>query len=80
MTAIIMQNKATEIKELVEQGLHIFGKVMNMCEQMCEEDDMGERGGYGMREYGSPYGDRMNMREGYGERRGVRGTGRYSSY
>lgn len=87
MTAIIMRNKAREMKNLVEDGLHIFGKVMNMCSQMCEEDEMGERGGYyGNRDMDYPYGDRMGMREPmmpepwYGDRRGVRGTGRYSMY
>lgn len=93
MTVVMMRDKASQMKELVEQGLHIFGKVMNMCEQMCDESEMGERGGYGMREMDYPYGDRMGMREDYpmgekhypmypymGERRGVRGTGRYSRY
>lgn len=87
MTAIIMRNKAQELKGMIEQGLHIFGKCMNIAEQMCEEDEMGERGGYyGNRDMDYPYGDRMGMREPmmhdpwYGERRGVRGTGRYSMY
>lgn len=100
MTVVMMRDKASQMKELVEQGLHIFGKVMNMCEQMCDESEMGERGGrygsYGQRDMDYPYGDRYGMREdypmgekhypmspmwdGYGERRGVRGTGRYSRY
>lgn len=87
-TVVMMQNKAREMKNLVEEGLHAFGKVMAMCQDMCEESEMGERGGYyGHRDMDYPYGDRMGMRDNsemppydYGERRGVRGTGRYSRY
>lgn len=93
MTAIIMRNKAAELKGMIEQGLHIFGKCMNIAEQMCE-GEMGERGSYGMRGMDYPYGDRYGMHEGYyppqypmgerweayGDRRGVPGTGRYSRY
>ncbi len=75
---------------MIEQGLHIFGKCMNIAEQMCD-GEMGMRDDYGMR---GGYGDRMGMREdGYyppmypmgdpymGERRGRSGrTGRYVSY
>lgn len=90
-TVVMMRNKAKEMKSLVEEGLHAFGKVMTMCQDMCEESEMGERGGYyGHRDYDYPYGDRMGMREHMpqypmydpymGERQGVRGTGRYSMY
>ncbi len=82
----MMQNKAREMKNLVEEGLHAFGKVMALCQDMCEESEMGERGGYGNR-YGErgDMGERMGMRDypdpyEMGERRGVRGTGRYSRY
>lgn len=85
MTAIIMRDKARQMKSLVEEGLNIFGKVMTMCNDMCE-GEMGERGGYyGNRDMDYQYGDRMGMRD-YpqypmmGERQGVRGTGRYSMY
>lgn len=73
MTAIIMREKSHELKEML-------GKALDIAEQMCE-GEMGERGGYGSR-----YGD-MGMRDyppvdpyEYGERRGMRGTGRYSRY
>lgn len=89
----IPRAKTEELKGMVEEGLHIFGKVMSLCTQMCEE-------GYGERNMDYPYGDRMDMREdydrmgerhypmspygerweAYGDRRGVRGTGRYSMY
>lgn len=82
MTAIIMREKTHELKEML-------GKALDIAEQMCE-GEMGERGGYGNR-YGerSDMGERgggMGMRDypdypmDYGERRGVRGTGRYSRY
>ena len=89
MTAIIMRDKAQELKGMIEEGLHIFGKCMNIAEQMCE-GEMGERGGYyGHRDMDYPYPDRMGMRDypqypmhdSYmGERQGVRGTGRYGMY
>lgn len=83
MTAIIpiQRNKVEELKTLMKEGMHLV-------EEMCEDAQMGER--YGMRD-AEPYGDRMGMRdmpmypygdrwEAYGDRRGVRGTGRYSRY
>lgn len=84
MTAIIpiQRNKVEELKHLMKEGMHLI-------EEMGEESQMGER--YGMRDMDYPYGDRMGMRdmpmspygdrwEAYGDRRGVRGTGRYSRY
>lgn len=85
MTAIIRvpKQKTEELKSMIEEGLHVFGKVMNLCEQMCEESEMGERmgmrGGYGMREEGYPEAPYAES-EAYGDRRGMRGTGRYSRY
>lgn len=86
MTAIIMRDKAQELKGMIEHGLHIFGKCMNIAEQMCE-GDFNERVG------GGYYGDKMeyppmppvppqyHMPEyWYGDRRGVPGTGRYSMF
>lgn len=77
MTAIIFKEKSHELKELLHRA-------MGIAEQMCESE-MGERSGYGMRDgYGErdyppeyPMGERW---EAYGDRRGVRGTGRYSRY
>lgn len=95
MTTIIRvpRAKQEELKGLISEGLHIFGRAMTLTEQMCEEgfgernmdypyaDRIGMREDYdhmGMRDYPmSPYGDRW---EAYGDRRGVRGTGRYSRY
>lgn len=86
----VPKQKTEELKGMVEQGLHIFGKVMNLCETMCD-GEMGERY-YGHREMDYPYGDRMEMRnyppqypygdrwQAYGDRQGVPGTGRYSMY
>lgn len=67
------KTKAAELKEMVEDGLHILGRAMTIAEQMCEEGEYGDR-------YGDRYPD-MGEREPYmGERRGVRGTGRYSRF
>lgn len=48
-------------------------------EEMNHRDNMGMRGGYGMRD---GYGMRGGIYQGggYGNRRGVKGTGRYSRY
>lgn len=95
MTMIIKvpKHKTQELKEMISEGLHVFGRAMSLAEQMCEE-------GFGERNYDYPYGDRIGMREdydmmgernypmspygerweAYGDRRGVRGTGRYSRY
>ena len=75
MTTIIMREKSHELKEILSRALDVV-------EQMCD-GEMGERGGYGSRYY-----DRdMGMRDypemppyDMGERRGMRGTGRYSRY
>ena len=75
MTMIIMREKSHELKEMLTRALEVV-------EQMCE-GEMGERGGYGSRYYDR---DReMGMRDEMppyemGERRGMRGTGRYSRY
>lgn len=89
MTIVMMRDKAHQMKGLVEEGLNIFGKVMTMCNDMCEESQMGERGGYyGHRDMDYPYPD-MGMRghmpqypyDPYmGMRQGVPGTGRYGMY
>lgn len=95
----VPKDKTMELKGMISEGLHIFGRAMSLAEEMCEGAEMGERGGYyGNRDMDYPYGDRMGMREDYmgerhypqypimgerdymGERRGVRGTGRYSRY
>lgn len=80
MTTIIMREKSHELKEILTRALDVV-------EQMCE-GEMGERGGYGNRYYDRDMvGERMGMRDyqemppyEMGERRGVKGTGRYSRY
>lgn len=70
---IIMREKSHELKEMLTRALEVV-------EQMCE-GEMGERGGYGSRYYDREMGmrDEMPPYE-MGERRGMRGTGRYSRY
>lgn len=75
MTMIIMREKSHELKE-------ILGRAMELVAQMCDDsNEMGERGGYGSRYYDREMGmrDEMPPYE-MGERRGMRGTGRYSRY
>ena len=115
----VSRQKTEELKGMISEGLNIFGRAMSLAEQMCEDSEMGERGGgydnrggYGQRDMDDPYrermdgmgermgmrmdgmGERMGMREEsmgermgmpqspyeYSERRGVRGTGRYSRF
>lgn len=99
----ITEDKAMDLKEKAKKILK-YGKEMYECiEELAEESQMGERGGYGR--YGNRggygggsssggysgggYGNRYGNREyeddwddgdDFGERRGVRGTGRYSRY
>lgn len=58
------KSQVSELKTLVEDGLHIFGKVMGIAERMCEGTAFGER--YGDR-YGAPmpYGHDPYMAERY---------------
>lgn len=97
----VPRQKTEELKGMIKEGLHIFGRAMSLAEDMCADSEMGERNGFGMRDMDYPYGDRYGMREGddhmgernyppmapygerweaYGDRRGVKGTGRYSMY
>lgn len=65
----VPKQDVSELKGMIEEGLHIFGRAMSVAERMCEQGMMGERnyGAYGDR---GGYGDRMGMREDYpmGER------------
>lgn len=84
----ITESKVEKMSDYAEKMLKYGGKLMQCIEELSEGegmgrrdrereydddddryDEMGERGGYS----GSGRG-------GYGERRGVRGTGRYSRY
>ena len=82
----ITENKMSDLYEYAEKMLKYGGKMMSCLEDL-KEGKMGHRGygnrydndGYGERDWeeddeDSGYGNRM------GERRGVRGTGRYSRY
>lgn len=86
----ISESKKEKLSEHIEKALHEMGKAMACVEQfgsMGERDgsygnrydDMGMRGDYGGR---GNYGSRMGYRDDeddemmWGERRGVRGSGR----
>lgn len=49
------KDKASELKQMINEGLHVFGRAMSIAEQMCSGADYGDR--YGDRYDG--YGDRM---------------------
>lgn len=83
----ISEDKIGTLAENIEKGLRYMGKAMQCIDELQNEGGYGERTsygmrhGYGMREDDYPmYEEEMGMRGGYGERRGVRGTGRYSMY
>lgn len=94
---MIIEESVMDIKEHASKALKHMGKLMECVEDLCEESQMGERGGYGRYGnrggygggnsgggYGNRYGNRededWNDDDDFGERRGVRGTGRYSRY
>lgn len=82
----ITETKMSDLYESAEKMLKYGGKMMHCLEELKEKSSMGHRGGsmgyrYGERE--GYYGERdWEDDEEYsmGERRGVRGTGRYSRY
>ena len=87
----ITENKVSDLYEYAEKMLKDGGKMMQCLEDMKESSSMGHRGygnRYGERGYSERWeeDDDMGERDGYGnrydmgERRGVRGTGRYSRY
>ena len=87
----IEEESAMEMKEHAKKALKHMGKLMECVEELCEESQMGERGGYGNRGggsggYGNRYGNRMGYRDeewededdDFGERRGRSSrTGRF---
>lgn len=81
----ITEHKLEEMSECVEKMLRYGGKLMSCIDEMQRGGGrMGEREPMDYR-MGSRMGyrddeDEMGERGGYGERRGVRGTGRYSRY
>lgn len=86
----ISESKKEKLSEHIEKALHEMGKAMALCEQFGSMSERyGERGGQGDGSMGNRYGERGGYRErmGYrddeewddedfGERRGVRGSGR----
>lgn len=83
----ITEDKAEHLVENFEKGFRYLGKAMQCIDELKQkgsfgerddwdddDDEFGMRGGYG-------YGQRSyGMRDAYGMRRGVRGTGPYSRY
>lgn len=62
----IEEDSAMELKEHAKKALKHMGKLMECVEELCEESQMGERGGYGNRGGGSGgYGNRYGNRGGY---------------
>ena len=59
----IEEDSAMELKEHAKKALKHMGKLMECVEELCEESQMGERGGYGNR--GGGYGNRYGNRGGY---------------
>ena len=66
----ISESKVEKMSDYAEKMVRYGGKLMQCLEELSSGESMGERGGYGG---GSGRGS-------YGNRRGVRGTGRYSRY
>ena len=70
----IEEDSAMELKEHAKKALKHMGKLMECVEELCEESQMGERGGYGNRG-GGRYGNRGGSSGGgggYGNRMGYR--------
>ena len=87
----ISENKVEKMSDYAEKMLRYGGKLMQCLAELSEgesmgqreydeddydDDEMGERGGYGR----GGYGNRGGYPGGMNQRRGVRGTGRYSRY
>ena len=64
----ISRQKAEDLKGMINEGLHIFGRAMSLAEDMCRESEIDERrGNYRNDEYLYPVDERnyrhMDMRE-----------------
>lgn len=71
----IEEDSAMELKEHAKKALKHMGKLMECVEELCEESQMGERGGYGNRgggRYGNRGGYSGGSGGGYGNRMGSR--------
>ncbi len=74
----ITESKVEKMSDYAEKMLKYGGKLMQCIEELSEGESMGRRERY-YDDDDERY-DEMGDRGGYGERRGVRGTGRYSRY
>lgn len=63
---MVIEESVMDIKEHAGKALKHMGKLMECVEELCEESQMGERGGYGNRGGGGGYGNRYGNRGGYG--------------
>lgn len=83
----IDESKKGMLSDYTEKILRYAGKIMQCVEDIEGGEGYGERSGtyrhFGMRDHDDYdpeyYGERYSG-DGYGERRGVRGTGPYSRY
>ena len=80
----ISESKVEKMSDYAEKMLRYGGKLMQCIEELSEGESMGERWDDDDRYYDD---EGMGERGGYGgsgrgrgQRRGVRGTGRYSRY
>ena len=84
----ISESKVEKMSDYAEKMLRYGGKLMQCIEELSEGEGMGERWDENRRYDDDRYFDEETMGErgGYGrggrmgQRRGVRGTGRYSRY
>lgn len=80
----ISDSKAEKMRDLAEKMLKSGGMLMQCIEDLFEGESMGERWEDNEEDYDDmgPRGnyDRTPRRGIYGNRRGVRGTGRYTRY
>ena len=74
----ITESKVEKMSDYAEKMLKYGGKLMQCIEELSGGESMGRRERY-YDDDDERY-DEMGDRVGYGERRGVRGTGRYSRY
>ena len=63
---MVIEESVMDIKEHASKALKHMGKLMECVEELCEESQMGERGGYGNRGGGGGYGNRYGNRDSYG--------------
>lgn len=85
----ISENKVEKMSDYAEKMLRYGGKLMQCIEELSEGEGMGERRDEdddryydddGMGERNTYGGGIIRSGSGMGQRRGVRGTGRYSRY